>query len=192
MLFFIFLSLSPSSPLYYSKSLLFSFLSSAISPLRQNYWPKGAFLYVCSLMLTILTINFSSVFGFIFPLTTQLNLVMFFSVTFWARCVLLRSWENCSGLLSHLAPEGTALPLCFLLVLIEAISLIIRPITLTVRLVANILAGHVLILLLYKFVSWLDYIPLPLYHVLSRVELVVAVIQSYIFCVLVSLYLREA
>ncbi|TKV25108.1 hypothetical protein FCN23_09585 [Campylobacter jejuni] len=97
-------------------------------------------------------------------------------------------------LLSHLVPIGTPIPLSFFIALIEFISLIIRPITLCVRLSANIIAGHLLICLLRNIREnfFLLFLPtLPVLYVLLVLELCVRVIQGYVFVVLLSLYIDE-
>ena len=78
---------------------------------------------------------------------------------------------------------------CLLLV-IEIIRMVIRPITLRVRMIANILAGHLLMILLAGMVEHLGS-AFPLYILLNTVELFVACIQSYIFIVIISLYYSD-
>lgn len=100
--------------------------------------------------------------------------------------------------LGHLLPEGTPTPLIPALIIIETISLFIRPLALGVRLTANLTAGHLLIQLiatatfvltpLMPFVSVLTII---LLFLLSLLEIAVAIIQAYVFVLLLSLYLEE-
>merc|ERR1712178_429859 len=82
-----------------------------------------------------------------------------------------------NNLFAHLVPKGTPGFLIPVIVIIETVSNIIRPLTLSIRLAANIVAGH----LLLTFSLYL----------LLLLEVAVACIQSYVFIILNSLYLNE-
>lgn len=94
----------------------------------------------------------------------------------------------------HLIPVGTPFALVFFMFLIELVRNLIRPITLSVRLLANVLSGHLLIVLLSYMVSFFrltGFFGFFFYSLLVSVELLVSLIQSYIFCTLVCLYYSE-
>jgi len=90
-------------------------------------------------------------------------------------------------------PQGTPYVLTPFIVLIELTRILIRPITLSVRLSANITAGHLLLSILVSFVSRLSFSFFYYFVVLLMdvLELGVAVIQSYVFFVLTSMYVSE-
>jgi len=90
-------------------------------------------------------------------------------------------------------PQGTPYVLTPFIVLIELTRILIRPITLSVRLSANITAGHLLLSILVSFVSRLSFSFFYYFAVLLMdvLELGVAVIQSYVFFVLTSMYVSE-
>jgi len=94
----------------------------------------------------------------------------------------------------HLVPLGTPLFLIPLIVIIETIRILIRPITLAVRLMANMVAGHLLLRLVGGgFSKILMFFPIFFSQTaLFFLEIAVAVIQAYVFLVLVTLYLKEA
>jgi len=98
--------------------------------------------------------------------------------------------------MSHLTPQETPFPLIPFIVLIESISLFIRPLTLAIRLTANIIAGHLLLCLLgtagtsiHRIIVFIIMISVQL--ALFILELSVTLIQAYIFATLSVLYSRE-
>jgi ATP synthase subunit 6 len=104
--------------------------------------------------------------------------------------------KNINFFLSHLVPRGTPYPLMPFIVLIEIIRTVIRPITLSVRLAANIVAGHLLIVLIRRPIYSVSIIFMALtlagLLLLVLLELAVAFIQSYVFRTLLSLYVIES
>lgn len=138
----------------------------------------------------IMTFNLFSIFPYNFPWTSQFGVVLEFSLILWFRFIIFNLISNMKGFISHLVPEGTPIYLTMLLFLIELVRNFIRPLTLTVRLVANILAGHLLIILLSKIVLF-NLRFLPFYILLNTVEIFVALIQSYIFTTIIVLYFSE-
>lgn len=87
-------------------------------------------------------------------------------------------------------PLSTPLPLSQFIVLIETVSQTIRPLTLSVRLAANITAGHILIALTRRTIIALNLFSIVLL-ILIVLEIAVAIIQRYVFTVLITIYLRE-
>jgi ATP synthase subunit 6 len=90
----------------------------------------------------------------------------------------------------HLVPRNTPLPLSQFIVLIESIRQVIRPITLSVRLAANITAGHILIILCRSIINTINMFSTVL-GLLLILEIAVAFIQRYVFRILTTIYLRE-
>jgi len=96
--------------------------------------------------------------------------------------------------MAHLVPIGTPVPLINFIVLIELVSNTIRPITLSVRLMANMVAGHLLLILLGSIICDLGHKSIyifPTVLLLLVLELSVSLIQSYVLMTLVSLYYKE-
>jgi len=96
---------------------------------------------------------------------------------------------------AHIVPQRTPGALIPFIVLIESIRNIIRPLTLAVRLIANIVAGHLLITLLGNQTAISSRITLAILIrtqiILLTLESAVAIIQSYVFAILSTLYARE-
>lgn len=94
----------------------------------------------------------------------------------------------------HLVPLRTPLILIPFIVLIESIRNIIRPLTLSVRLIANMVAGHILISLLSNVLDRSLFLFFPLsivLNILILLEISVCLIQAYVFVILISLYMNE-
>jgi F-type H+-transporting ATPase subunit a len=94
---------------------------------------------------------------------------------------------------AHLVPTGTPGALMSFIVLIELIRRVIRPITLSVRLAANIIAGHLLLTLVSSAISLSPLLILIILGVISLavLESAVAIIQAYVFSILSVLYVEE-
>merc|ERR1711917_165381 len=98
-----------------------------------------------------------------------------------------------NNLFAHLVPKGTPGFLIPVIVIIETVSNIIRPLTLSIRLAANIVAGHLLLTLLGSQISNISFTTFFLLfslYLLLLLEVAVACIQSYVFIILNSLYLN--
>nr|QCY50036.1 ATP synthase 6 [Pethia sanjaymoluri] len=155
-------------------------------------------LLLASLMIFLITINMLGLLPYTFTPTTQLSLNMAFAVPLWLATVIIGMRNQPTIALGHLLPEGTPIPLIPVLIIIETISLFIRPIALGVRLTANLTAGHLLIQLIataaYVMVSLMPVVALltaTVLFLLTLLEVAVAMIQAYVFVLLLSLYLQE-
>nr|WNH22900.1 ATP synthase F0 subunit 6 [Halichoeres maculipinna] len=151
-----------------------------------------------SLMLFLLTLNMLGLLPYTFTPTTQLSLNMGLAVPFWLATVLIGLRNQPTAALGHLLPEGTPVLLIPVLIIIETISLFIRPLALGVRLTANLTAGHLLIQLIataaFVLASTMPTVALltaTVLFLLTLLEVAVAMIQAYVFVLLLSLYLQE-
>nr|YP_192906.1 ATP synthase F0 subunit 6 [Alytes obstetricans pertinax]AAS83360.1 ATP synthase F0 subunit 6 [Alytes obstetricans pertinax] len=155
-------------------------------------------MMLASLMVFLMTINLLGLLPYTFTPTTQLSLNMGLAVPLWLATVIIGLRNQPTAALGHLLPEGTPGPLIPVPIIIETISLFIRPIALGVRLTANLTAGHLLI----QLIATAAFVLLPLMPSISLVtsivlllltllEVAVAMIQAYVFVLLLSLYLQE-
>nr|QBZ37609.1 ATP synthase F0 subunit 6 [Pomoxis nigromaculatus]QBZ37622.1 ATP synthase F0 subunit 6 [Pomoxis nigromaculatus] len=158
---------------------------------------KWAVLFT-SLMLFLITLNMLGLLPYTFTPTTQLSLNMGFAVPLWLATVIIGMRNQPTIALGHLLPEGTPTPLIPVLIIIETISLFIRPLALGVRLTANLTAGHLLIQLiataafvLLPLMPTVAILTATLLFLLTLLEVAVAMIQAYVFVLLLSLYLQE-
>nr|WNH22081.1 ATP synthase F0 subunit 6 [Thaumatichthys binghami] len=176
--------------------MISQFVRQLLSPLNSQ-GHKWALLFT-SLMLYLLALNMLGLLPYTFTPTTQLSLSMGLAVPLWLATVLIGLRNQPTISLGHLLPEGTPIPLIPVLVVIETISLFIRPLALGVRLTANLTAGHLLIQLLsmaafilFPLMPAVAILTTALTLLLTLLEVAVAMIQAYVFVLLLSLYLQE-
>nr|YP_089582.1 ATP synthase F0 subunit 6 [Ichthyophis glutinosus]AAS13710.1 ATP synthase F0 subunit 6 [Ichthyophis glutinosus] len=155
-------------------------------------------LLLTSLMTLIIVTNLLGLLPHTFTPTTQLSMNMALAVPMWLATVILGMRHQMTTSLGHLLPEGTPTLLIPPLILIETISLFIRPLALGVRLTANLTAGHLLIqlislasLLLMPLMPVISLLTTSILLLLTILELAVAMIQAYVFVLLLTLYLQE-
>nr|YP_010954840.1 ATP synthase F0 subunit 6 [Hemisodorcus sinensis]WMW30225.1 ATP synthase F0 subunit 6 [Hemisodorcus sinensis] len=154
----------------------------------------GTFIFI-SLFSLILYNNFLGLFPYIFTSTSHLVMTLTLALPLWLSFMIYGWINNTTHMLAHLVPQGTPPLLMPFMVCIETISNIIRPGTLAVRLAANMIAGHLLMTLLGNtgptIPSSLLMMLLFTQILLLILESAVAIIQSYVFAVLSSLYSSE-
>nr|YP_001994332.1 ATP synthase F0 subunit 6 [Normichthys operosus]BAG49428.1 ATPase subunits 6 [Normichthys operosus] len=176
--------------------LLNRFTQQLLLPLSLGGHKWAALL--TSLMIFLITLNMLGLLPYTFTPTTQLSLNMGLAVPLWLATIIIGMRNQPTTALGHLLPEGTPVPLIPMLVIIETISLFIRPLALGVRLTANLTAGHLLI----QLIATATFVLLPMMptvalltatvlFLLTLLEVAVAMIQAYVFVLLLTLYLQE-
>nr|BAN59076.1 ATP synthase F0 subunit 6 [Capra hircus] len=155
-------------------------------------------LMLMSLILFIGSTNLLGLLPHSFTPTTQLSMNLGMAIPLWAGAVITGFRNKTKASLAHFLPQGTPTPLIPMLVIIETISLFIQPMALAVRLTANITAGHLLIYLiggatlaLTSISPTTALITFIILILLTILEFAVAMIQAYVFTLLVSLYLHD-
>nr|YP_009307195.1 ATP synthase F0 subunit 6 [Aphis craccivora]AOR53736.1 ATP synthase F0 subunit 6 [Aphis craccivora]AOR53749.1 ATP synthase F0 subunit 6 [Aphis craccivora]UNP24628.1 ATP synthase F0 subunit 6 [Aphis craccivora] len=147
-----------------------------------------AFLFI-SLFLFILLNNFFSLFPYIFSSSSHMVFSITLALPFWFFFIIFSVCKNTKNMISHLIPLNTPIYLAPLMTIIETMSIIIRPMSLSIRLTANLIAGHLLMTLLNY--NSLMIIIMLIQMFMMIFELCVALIQSYVFSILSSLYSSE-
>lgn len=152
-------------------------------------------LFFISLFIFIIINNFIGLFPYIFTRTSHLSINLTLSFPLWIRIILFGWINKINHIFTHLVPQGTPNILIPFIVIIESIRNVIRPITLTVRLTANIIAGHLLLTLLGNIGPKLNILIIPILIIIQTILLIlesaVSIIQAYVFAVLITLYSRE-
>ena len=163
---------------------------------------RGLFIFFHTIYIYILSANLCGMIPFTSTITANLCVTFFIASTVFLMIAGLILYEKgLNYFLSLFLPSGCPITLAFLLIPIEFLSYNFRVVSLSVRLFANMMAGHTLLKVIIGF-SWsfliagellllVHYIPLFFIFFLIILELAVAVIQSYIFIVLSYFYLRD-
>nr|YP_003891053.1 ATP synthase F0 subunit 6 [Tanystylum orbiculare]ADB91989.1 ATP synthase F0 subunit 6 [Tanystylum orbiculare] len=152
-------------------------------------------IFFLSLMMVIFINNLFGLLPYIFTSTSHIMLTLSMALMLWLTFNMYGWFKKTSDMFIHLVPMSTPNLLIPFMVLIESVSNIIRPITLSVRLMANMTAGHIMILLIssscvnlsFKYSFIIIFIQISLMFL----ELAVAMIQAYVFTTLSSLYYNE-
>jgi F-type H+-transporting ATPase subunit a len=162
---------------------------------------KKFFPFVFSLFLFILSVNILGMMPTMFTATSHIAITGVLSVL--VLCVVLLTGIMRNGLhyFAHFAPKGVPFVMLILIVPIEIISFLARPITLAVRLCGNMAAGHIVLKIFASFIVMLSgagilglagILPFTVLIALNALEFFVAFLQAYIFTTLTCIYLSES
>nr|AVQ04909.1 ATP synthase F0 subunit 6 [Cynomys gunnisoni gunnisoni] len=192
------------SPTRLTNNRLVSFqqwlIQLVLKQLMAMHNPKGRTwsLMLITLIMFIGSTNLLGLLPHSFTPTTQLSMNLGMAIPLWAGAVITGLRHKTKASLAHFLPQGTPIPLIPMLIIIETISLFIQPMALAVRLTANITAGHLLMHLIGGATLVLMSISPPtaiitfiILVLLTMLEFAVALIQAYVFTLLVSLYLHD-
>jgi len=172
-------------------TLLFKEISEQlkIAIKRQNDRRKIIFISIFTFII------FSNLIGLIpnsFTSTRHITLNLFISLPLWVGFFLYGWKAYTKKIFSHLVPSGTPIPLIRFIVIIELIRTSIRPFTLGIRLIANIVSGHLLLTLIGNTIRSQNKILIIIISlvqlILSSLEFGVGIIQAYVFTILLTLY----
>ena len=179
--------------------VMYEFVASTV---RDNVGEEGMkfFPLVFSLFIFVLICNMLGMIPGGFTVTSQIVVTAALALLVIGLVVLYGFWQHGIGFLKLFVPDvpGWLLPI---LVPIEVISFLSRPLSLSVRLFANMLAGHIALKIFAGFVAsllaagaWglISPLPLLLTTALTALEILVAALQAYVFAVLTCVYLNDA
>ena len=166
--------------------------------LKENVGNEGRkyFPFVFSLFMFILFCNLLGLLPYSFTVTSHIivtaamALFVFFGVT------IIGIARHGLHFFTYFVPKGAPIALIPVMIPIEILSYFIRPLSLSVRLFANMVAGHVMLTVVGGFVFalgiWAGWIPLAFVTVLFGLELLIACLQAYVFTILTCIYLHDA
>nr|WGT89709.1 ATP synthase F0 subunit 6 [Sclomina pallens] len=148
-----------------------------------------------TLFMFILMNNTVGLLPYMFTSSSHLTFTLSLALPMWL-AIMLFGWINhTQHMFAHLVPEGTPSILMPFMVCIETISNLTRPVSLSVRLMANMVAGHLFMCMLGSFIVTTSYSIFPVTMMmevfLMLYETAVALIQAYVFSMLSALYTKE-
>ncbi|NP_150605.1 ATP synthase F0 subunit 6 (mitochondrion) [Limulus polyphemus] len=174
---------------------MFNILNKELSILLSNSKKPGMTFLLISLFWLISMNNSLGLLPHIFTSTSHIMMTLSLALPIWMTIMLFGWLNNTTHMFAHLVPQGTPPALMMFMVCIESISNLIRPITLSVRLAANMIAGHLLLTLLSNSAvmsSLSTTLTISIAQIaLLTLEMAVALIQAYVFVVLSTLYSTE-
>ena len=172
--------------------------------LRQSAGSEGMkfFPLVFSLFVFILIANLFGMFPYFFTVTSHIVITAALALLVIGIVIIYGFWRNGIGFLKLFVPGGVPPILAAIIVPIEVLSFISRPLSLSVRLFANMLAGHITLKVFAGFVVTLTglgfggvlgaILPLAFTVALTALEFLVAFLQAYVFAILTCMYLNDA
>ncbi len=153
------------------------------------------FPFVFTLFMFVLFSNFLGLIPYSFTVTSQIIVTFALAAAVFIGVTIIGFVKHGAHFLRLFVPEGVPMILLLLLVPIELLSYFIRPFTLSIRLFANMLAGHTMLAIFGGFaasVGLLAFLPVALDVAILALEVLVAALQAYVFAILTCLYLRDA
>ena len=165
--------------------------------IRENVGAEGRkyFPFIFTLFMLILVGNLVGMIPFAYTFTSQIIVTFAMAATIFIGVTVIGLVRHGLHFFSLFVPSGTPLILAPLLIPIEVISYFVRPVSLSVRLFANMMAGHTMMKVFGGFTVLLGVLgvaPIILLVALTGFEIMVAVLQAYVFTVLTCLYLNDA
>nr|YP_009743684.1 ATP synthase F0 subunit 6 [Notocochlis gualtieriana]QIE12001.1 ATP synthase F0 subunit 6 [Notocochlis gualtieriana] len=160
----------------------------------------GGFLNLISaLFLFLIFMNLAGLIPYVFSPTSHLAVSLSLGLPLWLSLIVSAVFFNPSSVVAGLLPMGAPAALNPFLVIIETVSIMVRPITLSVRLTANMSAGHIVLTLIGNYLtasffmsgifSMILLITIQVFYTIF--EFGISMIQAYIFCLLITLYSDE-
>jgi len=174
--------------------LSYEFIANMV---RDNVGSAGRpyFPFIFSLFMFVLFGNLIGMVPYTFTYTSHIAVTFALAAFIFIGVTLIALARHGWHFFTFFAPRGMPLALQVLLVPIEIISYLIRPMTLSIRLFANMMAGHTMLVIFAGFVVAMGIfgvLPLALNVFFILLELLVAVLQAYVFTILTCIYLHDA
>ena len=165
---------------------------------RQNVGTDGMkyFPFIFTLFMFVLALNMLGMLPYSFTVTSHIIVTFALAAFIFIAVTVLGFIKHGVGFLKFFVPSGVPVVMLPLLVIIELISYLTRPISLSVRLFANMMAGHTMLKVFGAFVVALGFLggwaPLAFMVAFTGLEILVAFLQAYVFAILTCIYLNDA
>jgi F-type H+-transporting ATPase subunit a len=175
--------------------MLYEFVARNLIDSNAGHGARPFLPFVFTLFTFILFGNLLGLVPYSFTFTGQIIVTFALAATVFIGVTIIGFAKHGFRFLGLFVPHGVPWPLLGLLVPIEVLSYFIRPFTLSIRLFANMMAGHTMLFIFAGFVAALGLagvLPLAVDVALVLLEVLVAVLQAYVFAILTCLYLADA
>ncbi|NRA73814.1 MAG: F0F1 ATP synthase subunit A [Rickettsiales bacterium] len=157
---------------------------------------KKYFPFIFSLFCFVLTLNCLGVIPYGFTVTSHISVTLALALIVFIIVNVIAFSLHGIKFFSFFLPDGVPLVLAPMMILIEVFVYLIRPITLSIRLAANMMAGHIVLYIITSFIIMggikFGIIPIPFIMALTGFELFIGLLQAYIFTILTCVYLNDA
>ena len=166
--------------------------------LKENVGNEGRayFPFIFSLFMFILFCNLFGLLPGAFTVTSHIIVTVAMALFVFVGVTIIGIVRHGLHFFTYFVPQGAPVWLIPVMIPIEILSYFIRPMSLSVRLFANMVAGHVMLAVIGGFVVamgvWFGWIPLAFVTVLFGLELLIACLQAYVFTILTCIYLHDA
>jgi len=175
--------------------LSYSFVSKMINDTAGSK-AKPYFSFIFSIFMFVLFCNMFGMIPYTFTVTSHIIVTFILAAFIFIGVTIIGFVKHGFGYLKLFVPSGVPIVLLPLIVVIEVISYLSRPISLSVRLFANMMAGHTMMKVFGGFVISLGivggWLPLSFSVALTGLEILVAFLQAYVFAILTCIYLNDA
>ena len=175
--------------------LSYTFVSKMISD-TAGLKAKPYFAFIFSLFMFVLFCNMFGMIPYTFTVTSHIIVTFVLAAFIFIGVTIVGFAKHGFGYLKLFVPSGVPAVLLPLIVVIEVISYLSRPVSLSVRLFANMMAGHTMMKVFGGFVISLGiiggWLPLSFSVALTGLEIFVAFLQAYVFAILTCIYLNDA
>jgi F-type H+-transporting ATPase subunit a len=175
--------------------LLYEFVANMVEsvcgPEGRKYFP-----FIFTLFTFILLCNLLGLLPFAFTVTSHVAITVALALVVFIGVTAIGFAKHGLGFLGLFAPHGVPMWIMPFLVPIEVFSYFVRPVSLSLRLFANMMAGHTMLKVIAGFIVmlgvWFGWVPFAFVVILTAFEILVAVLQAYIFAILACVYLNDA
>ena len=175
--------------------LIYNFISKMISDTAGSK-AKPYFPFIFSLFMFVLFCNMIGMLPYAFTVTSHIIVTLVMALFIFISVTIIGFIKHGFKYLNIFVPKGVPIVLLPLITIIEIISYLSRPVSLSVRLFANMMAGHTMLKVFGGFVISLGllggWLPLSFSVALTGLEILVAFLQAYVFAILTCIYLNDA
>ncbi len=175
--------------------IIYNFIAKMISDTAGTK-AKPYFPFIFSLFMFVLFCNMLGMLPYSFTVTSHIIITLIMAIFIFIAITIIGFLKHGFGYLKLFVPSGVPMVLLPLITIIEIISYLSRPVSLSVRLFANMMAGHTMLKVFGGFVISLGmlggWLPLSFSVALTGLEILVAFLQAYVFAILTCIYLNDA